>query len=394
MERLDRIARCRDWEPALHEIAREQTGLEDFGDPVYLEGLRVLLGVYDGDCDLTPVGAIGAKYKLVHVLKQRLRAEQAFKEHPSILTRPIERPLVITGLIRTGSTALHYMMAQDPGRQALPYWLAEHPQPRPPRATWAAHPDFHESKTFIDMMYQASPELKAIHFMAPDWPEECGHLMAQNFTDDYWECAFRAPDYVKWYEGSNLVPTYERHKKLIQWIGSTHPERPWLLKYPVHMKNLQSFLSVYPDACVVWTHRDPTRIMSSYASLLAGFRSLNVNHVDKDDIVREQMEVWASGAERGIEVRARYPSEQFYDLHFADFVADPVGSVRRIYEHFGFAWTEPCEAALQEWNAANPQERHGKHAHSLDEIAVRREEMLERFSRYIEHFGVAVEAPM
>jgi hypothetical protein len=390
MRRLSRIEKCVDWEQPLHEIAIEATGLEDFGDSSYLDGLRVLLETYDTGCDLSDAGWYGAKHKLIHVLKQRLLSERAFKDRPQMLANPVERPIVITGLVRTGSTALHYLMAQDPHRQSLPYWLAEHPQPRPPREEWEAHPDFRASKTFLDLMFGVAPALRAVHFMAADWPEECGHLMAQTFTDDYWEAGMRAPHYAEWYEQADLVPTYTRHRKLIQTIGSSEPGKPWLLKYPVHMKHLRSFLEVYPDALVVWTHRDPASVMSSYASLIAGFRSLNVERVDSDDILREQMEIWASGAERAIEVRRQHPSEQFFDLHFRDFVADPVTSVQRIYQHFGIAWTPECEAALRAWHSDNPQHRHGKHEHSLDAVNVSREEMLERFSVYVDTFDVEV----
>ncbi len=176
----------------------------------------------------------------------------------------------------------------------------------------------------------------------------------------------------------------------MQLIGSSEPDKPWLLKYPVHMKHLRSFLEVYPDALVIWTHRDPAKVMSSYASLLAGFRALNVTRVDRNDITREQMEIWASGAERAIQVRAGAQQAQFYDLHFNDFVKDPVGSAQRIYETFGIEWTPECETALRAWSDENPQEKHGKHGHSLDAIETTRDEMLERFAAYIDHFNVAV----
>ncbi len=388
MERLSRIQRCVDWMEPLHDIAREATGLDDFGDTHYLEGLRVLLEQYDMGCDLTPTGQYAVRHKLIHVLKSRLRTEQAFKNDPTIFDNPIEKPLVITGLVRTGSTALHYLAAADPARQALPYWLAEHPQPRPPESEWAAHPDFQASKAAIDMMWEIAPHLKAVHFMAADWPEEGGHLMAHNFTDDHWEGGLRVPHYLEWYRQVDMVETYRRHKKLLQLIGSTRRGMPWLLKYPVHMKHLKSFLEVYPDARVIWTHRDPSKVMSSYASLLAGFRSLNSDNVDPDDIVREQMEVWAAGADRAIEVRREKNPAQFYDLYFDDFVGDPVGSVERIYQYFGIDWTSECEAALQAHRSANPQEKHGKHAHSLEAIEVGREAMLERFANYISHFDI------
>ena len=326
------------------------------------------------------------------MLKQRLLAQQAFKQQPQMLDQPIEKPLLITGLVRTGSTALHYLMARDPNRQHLQYWLAENPMPRPPPATWADHPNFQASKGALDMMYEASPKLKAIHYMAADWPEECGHLMAQTFTDDFWQCGRYNRHYNQWYEHADLVSTYRQHKKLLQWIGSNEPDKPWLLKYPVHMKHLQSFLTVYPDAQVIWTHRDPALVMSSYASLIKGFRELcaRPETIDRSSILKEQMQIWAAGAERAIAVRKQFPQAQFYDLHFDDFVSDSIGEVRNAYEQFGIEWTPECDSALRQWNADNPQGKHGSHSHGSEQLGLSSAEIRERFADYIDYFDIRV----
>lgn len=387
MQRLQGLPQFRRWLEPLHDIAAEQTGLTDFGDDSYLVGLKAILEALDEDCDLNDAGRYAAPIKLVHCLKQRLLAEQAFKEHPELLQRPIVQPLVITGLVRTGSTALHYLLARDPGRQHLQYWLAEHPMPRP-AADWAARPEFQASRQGLELMYQVSPRLKAIHYMAADWPEECGHLLAQTFTDDYWQCTRSAPQYNRWYEGVDMVPSYRQHRRLLQLIGADEPEKPWLLKYPVHMKHLGAFMHVYPDARIVWTHRDPAEVMSSYVSLIAGFRELSVRpeRIDRDAILEEMMEIWAAGTERAIAARRSLPEAQFCDVYFDDFVADPVGTARRIYEHFGIEWTRACEAALQDWHARNPQHKHGMHAHDQPG---REQRVRERFAGYLRRFPAA-----
>lgn len=391
MDRLQKLETHRDWFTPLHEIASEETGLTDFGDPSYHTGLNILLEMLDQRCDLNDTGKLVVTSKFLHVLKQRLLTEAMLEKNPAIQGNEIMQPLVITGLVRTGSTALHYLMAQDPHRQHLPYWLAEHPKPRPPRESWPDEADFQASQRSIDMMYEANSTLRAIHFMAADWPEECGHLMAQTFTDDFWQCAIRAPQYNAWYEGANLVPTYRRHKRLLQLIGSNEPQKPWLLKYPVHLKHLKSFLQVYPDARVIWTHRDPAEVMSSYVSLIAGFRSLNVNHVDKDDIADEQSRIWADAADRAIEVRKQYPAAQFHDIYFEDFTSDPVAAVRRAYAHFAIPWREEGAAAFSAWSDANPQGRHGHHRHSASEFRLTPEAIRERFSAYMDHFHLAAD---
>ena len=392
MERLQRFYKYEDWITPLHEIAMEQTGLSNFGDSSYLVGLERILDSLDRDCDLNGSGKQVAPLKLVHVLKQRLLTEQAFAQNPALSEISIEKPLLITGLVRTGSTALHYLMAKDPSRQHLEYWLAEHPKPRPPCKNWSADPDFITSQGNIDLMFNAAPELKAIHFMAADWPEECGHLMAQTFTDDYWQCTRRNPQYNDWYEQADLEPTYRQHKRLLQLIGSNAPDKPWLLKYPVHMKHLKSFLTVYPDAQVIWTHRDPSAVLSSYVSLIEGFRSLSVepDTLDRNDILTEQMEIWGNATERAMAVRDQFPETQFYDLHFNDFMQDSVEQVKKVYAYFGLEFGPNCEQAMQQWCDENPQNKHGQHIHSRDTLSISKEQMLERFDTYIKRFGVRI----
>jgi hypothetical protein len=380
-------------EEALHEEAARIVGDDDFGDPSYLEGLRVLLDAYDAEARFNDYGRAAARQTVRDVLVQRLRCERQWREHPEVLRGEIRRPLVICGLVRTGSTALHYLMGQDPDLQVLQYWLAGNPQPRPPRSEWAAHPDFARARAEIDAMYEADPSLKAIHFMMPDGPEECRHLLMQEFTDDSFEANSHVPSYSAWYQQADMLRSYERHRDLLRLIGSTDRERTWLLKYPVHMRFLRTFLEVYPDACVVQTHRDPLAVMPSYVSLIAGFRALHEEPIDRPDIARRQLELWAAGADDAIDLRRKRDSAQFYDLHFADFMADPIGAVRRIYAHFGRTLSDAGEQALGAWQAANPQHKHGRHEYSTapEDVGLTREQILDRFAEYMEYFGMQPE---
>jgi hypothetical protein len=280
-------------EAALHERAVAAVGHEDFGDSSYLEGLRVLLEAYDHEAKLSPVGRHLAYQGILDILTTRLRVQSRFAENPWVLETKIDRPLVICGLVRTGSTALHHLVGRDPGIQVLAYWLACHPQPCPPRETWEDHPDFQAAATELEGMYAVDPSLKAIHFMEADGPEECRHFLSQNFTDDGFEVNATVPSYVQWYEAKYLKDTYLRHRDLLKLVGSTRPDRRWVLKYPVHLKHLRALLEVYPDACIVWTHRDPTQVLSSYVSLVASFRALFEEEIDRNAIAREQLEVWA-----------------------------------------------------------------------------------------------------
>jgi hypothetical protein len=378
-------------EAALHEAAIERAGFDDFGDPYYLEGLRMVLDSYDNEAKFSEAGREVAYHGLVDILTKRLLSEKLLKAQPAVLENGIRRPIVILGLVRTGSTALHHLMGQDPAIQVIEYWLGNFPQPRPPRNEWETHPDYTKCVTELELMYAANPSLKSIHLMMADGPEECRHFLAQSFTDDYFEVNSSIPTYTKWYEEKNLEPTYRRHRDLLKLVGSTSPERPWILKYPVHMKNLAALLEVYPDACIVWTHRDPSQVLSSYISLVAGFRAFFEKDIDRDAIGQEQLDVWAAGAEKGIEVRRRHDPSQFYDLHFRDFTTDSVGSVRQIYEHFGLEFSEESERCLARWELDNPKGRHGTHKHSMADVTLSREATLERFQGYMDHFGIEPE---
>lgn len=385
--------RFADSEDALHEEATRIAGCSDFGDPGYLEGLRILLDGYDQEARFNDHGHTMARQMILGILVGRLRSEQRLRAIPERLEHPIERPIVICGLTRTGSTALHYLMGQDPDLQALEYWLGCSPQPRPPRNEWKDHPDFRSADAQIRAMYDADPSLKAVHFMMPDLPEECRQLMVQQFTDDGFEVNNHMPTYSSWYQQADMLPTYRRHRDLLGLIGSGDPTRPWLLKYPVHMRYLDTFLEVYPDACVVQTHRDPLSVFPSYLSLITGFRALNERDIDPGEIARRQVDLWASGAEHAIEVRRKKNPKQFYDLHFADFMTDPIEAVKKIHAYFGRELSEAGETRLRAWHTNNPQHKHGRHEYSRadEDVGISRGEILERFSLYMEHFGMQPE---
>jgi hypothetical protein len=372
----------------LHEAAIRAVGFDDFGEEPYLDGLRALLDSYDRESKLGDDGRRALLLDIQETLEKRLRSERAWKRDPDLLAHAIRRPIFIVGLVRTGSTALHYLMGQDPGLQKLEYWLASHPQPRPPREQWERIPDFLASQAEIDVYYGADPSLRAMHFMDPALPEECRHFLAQSFTDDGFEVRASAPSYSRWYRDADMRGAYRRHQKLVKLVGATDPGRRWLLKYSVHVRNLPALLEVYPDACIVWTHRDPSRVMRSYASVVGGFRSVFEREVDLCAIAREQIELWASGLERAIAFRRGQDPRRFFDLHFGAFRADPVGSVKRIYAHFDQPLSSEGERRLTEWARSNPEQKHGRHEYVHKDIGIGDEEVRERFSAYLDFFGI------
>ena len=130
--------RFTDLEDEVHETASRHTGLRDFGAPDYRPGLRVLLEALDTDPRLTPTGWKFAYGTVLGTLMARLYTQRGWSERPDALATEIRRPLVITGIPRTGTTALHKLLSVDPQFQGLEHWLTETPMVRPPRASWAS----------------------------------------------------------------------------------------------------------------------------------------------------------------------------------------------------------------------------------------------------------------
>jgi hypothetical protein len=375
-------------ESALHEEAIAIAGSHDFGDPAYREGLRAVLAAYDSEARFHEAGRPAARANLVQLLATRLRSQDRVKR--SAAGAPIQRPLIVLGMVRTGSTALHHLLAQDPQLQCLEYWLAARPQRRPPPASWPSHPDFRAAADEIEAMYAFDPALRKIHLMAADLAEECRHFLAQSFTDDSFEVNATVPSYTAWYEDGGHAAAYRRHRALVGLIGGDDRRR-WLLKYPVHLKHLADLLTVYPDACVIQTHRDPSQVMASYVELIAGFRAIYERDIDRAAIAREQLEVWAAGAERAVAVRARHDAAQFHDVFFRDFVRDPIGSVRGIYERFGLTMSDDAERRMRAWQGGNPDGGGPRQPRVWEDVELPRAAVLDRFAPYMRHFDLTVE---
>lgn len=378
---------------ALHEAAAKAAGHDDFGDPSYREGFEVLMRAYDEEAKLTPFGRMMVDQQLLGILKNRLTAERAWSESPGILATEVRRPIFVLGLPRTGTTALHHLLGQDPGIQVLEYWLAAAPQARPPASEWKDHVDFKGSARDLWMTYYLDPSLKAIHLMTAEGPEECRHLFQQTFSDDTFDCNATIPSYSKWYFAHDMGDCYRRHRDLLKLIGSTSPERRWVLKYPVHMRNLRSLLEVYPDACFVQTHRDPSKIMPSVCSLVAGWRALYERDVDVRAIGQWQLELWASSLEHTMEVREQLDGSRFFDLPFRDIAEDPLAAIRRMYAHFGMELGQQATTAIGGWHSANPRGKFGEHIYRAEDFGFSKGSINGRFASYLERFDVELEGP-
>ena len=236
------------------------------------------------------------------------------------------------------------------------------------------------------MMYRAGKkELEAIHYMTAEGPDESGRILGQNFSDDRFEVVSTVPTYSEWYMNTVHRETYARHRRTMQLIGSYEPDKRWLFKYPVHMRNLDALLETYPDACIIWTHRDPADVLPSYVSLCAHFRSLFEADVDRPRIALEQKEAWARAVENGMRLREGR-EDQFYDVYFEDFMADPIAEAAKAYAHFDQPFTERARQALTAWRASNKPAQFGTHDYARDDFGQSKAQVHDRYAAYLECF--------
>ncbi len=377
---------------ALMDAASGATGLDDFGRPGFERGLRVLVETYESEANLNPFGRWMVRQELLGILSSRLAVVDAWKRDPRVLEAEIERPIFVLGLPRTGTTALHDLLARDPNTQALDYWLAAAPGPRPPPDQVKGDPRYKRAAQGLRLTYYLDPGLRAIHNLTPDGPDECRHLLQESFTDDTFDSNATIPSYTGWYAQTDMRPSYEHHRDVLKLIQSTCGERHWALKYPAHMTHLHVLLEIYPDACIVQTHRDPARVLPSLCSLVSGWRGIYEDEIDPEAIGRWQLDMWVERMEHALAVREKANPAQFFDIHFREMIEDPVAVVKRMNQHFGFPFDEPAERRLRAWHAEHPQGKLGGHRYRAEDFGLSYGEMGERFKAYRDHFDVPTEA--
>jgi hypothetical protein len=365
----------------LHASASKITGLDSFGDAAeYLPGLEMLLESLERDAELTPLGNSVHRAFLRSSLVARLLSEAAWRQHPSHADVRIERPIFVTGLTRTGTTALHRLLAADPAHQGLELWLTDVPQPRPPRETWAANPVFQQIQAGYEQHHVENPEFMGLHYTAADAVEECWRLLRQCMTSISYECLAHVPTYSRWLSTVDWTTAYARHRRNLQLIGMPEPGKRWVLKNPSHLFSLDALLAVYPDALVIQTHRPPRTTLASTCSLSAAASAGWSTAFTPEVIGRSQLELWARGLEAFTEARRHHDQAQFYDVQYEDLVADPLGTVASIYQHFGLTWSDDARAAVAEIDReSRTGQRKPAHRYALSDFGLTAEQVDDRF---------------
>jgi hypothetical protein len=371
--------------------ARSITGLEDFGDDSFREGLEVLTASIEDEARLNAVGDRAVWRQLTTFLVNRLQVEDTYARHPEIDDQAIEAPWFGLGLPRTGSSALNNLLSQDPGRRFLRTWEAERPCPPPEAQTAADDPRVLAVAKGIELMHQIAPEFASIHETTATGPNEDGVLLALEFKSAHLEGLLWVPRYADWRSECDMSSAYRYHRRMLKLLQWHCPPRRWQLKSPIHLHSFEALLAEYPDARILVTHRDPAKVIPSACSMWRTTMGLYSSGIEDAALGRMIPEYWARSLRCLVDYREREGDDAFRDIAYRAMVNDPIGALRDLYESLGEPMTLDTEKAMTNWIARNPKAKHGAHVYTAEEFGLDAERIRSMYAFYIERFQVPTE---
>lgn len=383
-------------EHSLIAEARASTGLERFGDESYLPGLRVMLNGLVSEARLNDTGLMRARAAILMWLKNRLWANACFEAHPEILLRRITAPIIIVGPPRSGTTRLQRLLAADDRLQHLTAWEGFNPAPRLTQMDLGQAERHAEVKTFLDNRRRINPSTHIAHPMDADWPEEETLLLNHTFAGFAALGTYDMPSYRTWYLSRDHSDSYSymvRLLKLISWSRGEPEDKPWLLKAPPHMLALEVLMKQFPDARLVFTHRDPIKTTGSTLSLMWA-----VYHQNTDMPSREAIrDIWVPFCEKMVHdcmrSREKIPAARQMDVQYDEINRDWKSTVRRIYDFINLDFNAETERRLGNWLAqSNSDNHHGGHHYRLEDFGTSPAEVDARMLAYRQRYAIPYES--
>jgi hypothetical protein len=368
----------------LLSAARSETGLDDFGEDCFRDPLERLVRSIGFEARLTPSGEVAIRDMIVQRLAQRLQVEDWYRRHPEIADEPIE-VLIGVGLPRTGSTALSYLLAEDPDTRSLRRYEAFEPCP-PPSTVRGPDPRIKRRSAEVE---QWSASRKAMVPMDAVGPTECQMVMALDFQSLILaNFAGHVPSYIYWllYD-ADFTSTYEYERKVLKLLQWGSPPRPWRLKCPYHLVHIDALNHAFPDAKFVVTHRDPAEVVVSFSGLSAEVARAFSDDIDLQYWGSLNVAQWSLGMQRALAFRDAQPTQRFYDIDFRAMQRDPLGEVRGLYAWMGQPVTEEFEAGMQRWWRENAEARTPAVYPEPAAFGINMDEVRKRFPDYAERMA-------
>ena len=383
-------------EESLIRSAVLATGLSDFGaDDYWRDAFRVFVTSLEADADLNLLGRIRTRSDIVQLLEARLLVEDTYKRHPEIANEQIAAPIIIVGQGRSGTSLLHNLLAAHPENGVARHWEQMFPVPPPELETYLTDPRIERADALLQQFNRVTPTMESMHEWGALVPMEDCVMLGMSFMSASWmDQLGQVASYDTWIFQQDLEPALryeERVLKLLQW---RNPRKRWVLKDPLHLDRFEPLLRVWPDACFVWTHRDPVRALASLVSLIGTlqwgrtdhpFRGLSLDYMSNPELSAARFNAAIDQLDTGV-----IPQAQMCNVLFKDLVADPVATVAEMYAQFGIGLTDEGRAAMERYMLENPRDNRPPHRFSAgSDQAVASARVA--FARYQQRFGVPSE---
>jgi len=379
---------------AVCEAAIARTGLDDFGPEDFRERLALQLAEMDADPERTGIGRFLMWGDCVRSAANRLLIRDLLRRHPEILEIPIEQPLIVVGLPRSGTTHLVNLLAADTRFRSLPLWEAYEPVPNPqePAEVAGVDPRWARCNQAWQAMQTAAPFVAAMHPMEPDHVHEEIELMMPDFSSYNLEWVARAPQWRDYYLSHDQTPCYAYMKTVLQILQWRRPRERWVLKSPQHLEQLGPLLATFPDATIVVTHRDPVAVVQSTITMLC-YGARTAYRSTRPEWYRDY---WTDRIRRLLDASVRdrrlLPADRTVDVLFHEYMADEMGTLERVYGCAGIELTDRARAEIEAYRAAHPRGKEGRVVYDLRrDFGVGPEEVRAPFGFYLERFPVRIE---
>lgn len=367
--------------------AQKKSGLEDFGSDDFKEGLQTLCETYDNN-GYNEEGRKKNRKRLQSLLMARLRIEDAWKRHPEIRQEKITQPMFLTGLPRTGTSALLNLLASDAAARPLKLWEGLNPDPIDGLKPGEEDPRYVGMRDFYKSM-EGNSDFDKIHKTSADTPEECIHLLNHTFQDVQYGVETLMEPYASWFVKQDLRPSYHYYADILRMLQWQRPGDRWLLKTPGHLWALDILVEMFPDCSIVITHRNPLECVTSYASMMAAM--MDGRDFDKRALGPVVLNYLALKMDHSLKCREGFSEHRVVDIQFNDFVSAPLATVNTIYEHFKLPMTDATRDAMATYASDHPMGKHGSHDYDLEAYGLSEQTVLDRFGSYIERFDIPMD---
>ena len=370
--------------------ARERTGFDDFGDDSFHEGLVALIDGADAAGTFNELGVAVLHDQAVGFLANRLAVEDCYQANPEIAEQEIAAPLFGLGMPRTGSTALSFLLAQDPRARSLLTWEANSPTPPPEPATYDTDPRIAEAAIQISLIDEMAPKFTSMLPSSPTGPTECLQILCLDFRSAMFAALGDNRHYDDWFAQCDMGSAYRYHERVLKLLQWKFEPRPWRLKTPAHMQSIDALLEVYPEATFVMTHRDVAQVIPSVVSLMDATSEMLREGPIAPDFAAKEGAFWERGMRKLLDYRDAGNEDRFFDVDFEEMRADPIGEMRKLYAWLDIELTDEVSGRMATWWANNAgaarAEKQGVHTYSPEQYGIDLDALRSHFAFYNDRF--------